>query len=228
MSGRISGRADNVPGHFQGVTLTESARESAESAAGQPLSRHEALVQAFNDGLQVVQSGGWPPWSPMVQTHERGSPFCTDVGCDYSFANSRYQVLVNFEHTQGWPPMVHLRIKAHDKRCVRDWRDMQRVKNEICGTDAEGVELYPAEGRLVDEVNEFHIYVLHPATCFPFGRKSRATATPEAARDEKEIEDGATPWQRSFEDHHNAEGCLPRGQIEWSDWSPGNSDGESA
>lgn len=214
---------------FQGIILTEATRGATEQEATRARSREEALLQAFNDGMQVVQSGGWPPWSPMVQIHERGSPFCADVGCDYSFANSRYQVLVNYEDTQGWPPMVHLRIKAHDKRCVRDWRDMQRIKNEICGTDAEGVELYPAEGRLVDEVNEFHIYVLHPATNFPFGRTARATAPPEAsARDAKgKVIDGA-PWQRSFEDHHNSEGCSPRGQIEWSDWSPANPAGESA
>lgn len=149
-----------------------------------------------------------------------------DLGCDYSFANSRYQVLVNFEHAPGWPPLVHLKIKAHDKRCVRDWRDMQRIKNEICGTEAEGVELYPEEGRLVDEVNEFHIYVLHPAANFPFGRQSRATATPEeSAKDEKGDEIQGRPWQRNFEDHHNAQGCLPKGQIAWSDWSPGNSSG---
>lgn len=208
--------------------MTETARGSAEHKASADQIEHEALVQAFNDGLQVVQAGGWPAWSPLVQTHERGSAFYADVCCDYSFANSRYQVLVNYEDPPGWPPMVHLRIKAHDKRCVRDWRVMQRVKNEICGTDAEGVELYPAEGRLVDEVNEFHIYVLHPAASFPFGRKSRATAAPEQAAEAPLGSDGKSePRQRSFEDHHNADGCLPTGQIEWSDWSPGSPTAES-
>jgi len=206
--------------------LTETTRASTKHEAPHAGSQREALVQAFNDGLRIVQDGGWPPWSPFVQTHARGSRFCDEVGCDYSFANSRYQVLVNYEDAPGWPPMVHLRIKAHDKRCVRDWRDMQRTKNEICGTEAEGVELYPEEGRLVDEVNEFHIYVLHPAASFPFGRRSRATATPEeSARDEKDEEIPGRAWQRDFDDHHNAQGCLPRGQIEWSDWSPENPSG---
>ena len=213
---------------IQGVILTDTAHESTEQNAPQARAQRDELLQAFNDGLQVVHDGGWPAWSPMVQTHERGSPFCADVGCDYSFANSRYQVLVNFDDAPGWPPMVHLRIKAHDKRCVRDWRDMQRIKNEICGTEAEGVELYPEEGRLVDEVNEFHIYVLHPAASFPFGRKSRATATPEESAKDSSGEDvTGRSWQRTFENHHNAHGCLPRGQIEWSDWSAGNPTGEA-
>ena len=206
--------------------LTKSARESTEQNPPRDLAEREELIRAFNDGMQVVRDGGWPAWSPMVQTHERGSDFCTALGCDYSFANSRYQVLVDFEDAPGWPPMVHLRMKAHDKRCVRDWRDMQRIKNEICGTQAEGVELYPEEGRLVDEVNEFHIYVLHPAASFPFGRKSRATATPdESAKDLSGEEITGREWQRNFENHHNADGCSPRGQIEWADWSPGDSSG---
>jgi hypothetical protein len=212
---------------IQGVILTQTRRAPAEQEATKGRTEHEALLQAFRDGFQIVQDGGWPPWSPLVQPHDRDSDFCAEVGCDYSFANSRYQVLVNFEQAPGWPPLVHLRIKAHDKRCVRDWRDMQRIKNEICGTEAEGVELYPEEGRLVDEVNEFHIYVLHPAATFPFGRQSRATATPEqSAKDAKGEEIQGRPWQRTFESHHNAEGCLPRGQIQWSEWSPGNSPGQ--
>ena len=196
----------------QGVMLAEAARGSTEQKATEARAQRDSLLEAFNDGWQVVKDGGWPAWSPMVQTHERGSSFCADVGCDYSFANSRYQVLVSFEAAPGWPPVVHLKIKAHDKRCVRDWRDMQRIKNEICGTEAEGVELYPAEGRLVDEVNEFHIFVLHPATGFPFGHERRATATPEQVdKNNQGNEVGGRPWQRTFEDHHNAEGCLPRG-----------------
>ena len=222
----ITGSAEQVPEKAKGVMLVETTRESTEQNAAPDSARRDRLLEAFKDGLQVVQDGGWPDRSPLVQTHEPGSPFCADVGCDYSFANSRYQVLVTFEPAPGWPPVVHLKIKAHDKRCVRDWRDMQRIKNEICGTEAEGVELYPAEGRLVDEVNEFHIFVLHPATGFPFGHVRRATATPEQAGKDSQGDDvRGRPWQRTFEDHHNAEGCLPRGQIEWPDWSPGKAFG---
>ena len=222
----VTGSAERVPGKTKGVMLVETTRGSTGPNAAEAGARRDGLFEAFKDGLQVVQDGGWPAWSPLVQTHERGSSFCADLGCDYSFANSRYQVLANFEATPGWPPTVHLKIKAHDKRCVRDWRDMQRIKNEICGTEAEGVELYPAEARLVDEVNEFHIFVLHPATGFPFGHQRRATATPEQAEKDSQGNDVlGGPWQRTFEDHHNAESCLPRGQIEWPDWSPGNASG---
>jgi hypothetical protein len=80
----------------------------------------------------------------------------------------------------------------------------------------------------VDEVNEFHIYVLHPEASFPFGRKSRATGTPEeSGKDSGGKDVTGRSWQRTFENHHNAEGCSPRGRIEWSDWSAGNSTGET-
>ena len=203
--------------------MAETVRGSGEVKATEARTERDRLLQAFDEGRQIVLDGGWPAWSAMVLTHEPGSPFYADMACDYSFANSRYQVLVNFEETPGWPPMAHLKIKAHDKRCVRDWRDIQRIKNEICGTEAEGVELYPAEKRLVDEVNEIHIFVLHPATSFPFGCQGRATATPDDSLNDSEgNEVREEPWQRTFEDHHDAEGCLPRGQIDWPDWSPGN------
>ena len=225
-----TGRGDERDGQVSLVpernTLIEPAHNSADPDRNDAGAGRAQLLQAFEDGRQIVEDGGWPVWSPLVLTHELGSPFYAHVGCDYSFANSRYQVLVYFEDTPGWPPTAHLKIKAHDKRCVRDWRDMQRIKNEICGTEAEGVELYPEEGRVVDEVNEFHIFVLHPATNFPFGRQTRATATPGQVEEiNKDKADAGKGWQREFEDHHDADGCLPRGQIGWSDWSPGNSSG---
>lgn len=207
-------------------TLSEATNDSTEFGVTGGGGHRARLLRAFEEGRQQVQAGGWPDWSPLVQVHEPGSPFCIDVGCDYSFANSRYQVLVNFESTPGWPPTAHLKIKPHDKRCVRDWRDMQRVKNEICGTESEGVELYPAESRLVDEVNEFHIFALHPATGFPFGHQKRRTATPEeSSKDSQGNPIDGERWQRRFEDHHNAEGCSPTGQIAWPKWSPGNPGG---
>lgn len=149
-----------------------------------------------------------------------GSELCREMGCDYWFANSRYQVLVKFERAPGWPPLVHLSIKAHDKRCVRDWRDMQRIKNEIVGPEAEGLELYPAESRLMDEANQFHIYCAHPIVNFPFGQQDRTKFTPdeldELHADKPKRE---RPGQRAFEDHHNGDGCSSEGLIQWPKWA---------
>lgn len=62
----------------------------------------------------------------------------------------------------------HLSIKRHDKEPMNDWREMQRIKTELCGAEAEAVQLYPAEERVVDTANQYHLYVLRGER-FPFG-----------------------------------------------------------
>ena len=65
--------------------------------------------------------------------------------------------------------------------------------------------------------------VQHHATGFPFGHERRATATPEQVdRDNQGNDVHGGPWRRTIEDHHNAQECLSRAQIEWPGWSPGN------
>jgi hypothetical protein len=181
----------------------------------------EELIRQFHAGWDVVQGGGWPEWSPFVMTGGPESSVCKKTGFQYWFANSRYQVGVHFPApARGWPPMVHLSIKAHDKRVVHDWRDLQRIKNELVGPEAEGVELYPAESRLMDESNQFHMYCVHPVASFPFGEKGRTVCTPADLEKEfagKPVLERAR--QREFEDHHNGEGCSATGLIEWPDWA---------
>jgi len=201
--------------------MTRKDRRKEEREAQKAIHRREKLMAKFHEGHRIVNAGGWPEWSDFVMTSGPGSQFCRDIGCDAWFANSRYQVLVKFERAKGWPPLVHLSIKANDKRCVRDWRDMQRIKNELVGPEAEGLELYPAESRLMDEANQFHIYCLHPVMDIPVGQTHRTRLTPEELAEEFKDAPEQMPGQRAFEDHHNAEGCLPEGLIQWPGWALG-------
>lgn len=69
-----------------------------------------------------------------------------------------------------WPPMIHLSIKRIDRQPIHDWRDLQEIKNQLCGPECEAVELYPAESRVVDAANQYHLWVLtDPKVFFPFG-----------------------------------------------------------
>lgn len=75
------------------------------------------------------------------------------------------------------PPLVHLSIRRQDREAVRDWRDLQRIKNALVGPECEGVELFPAESRLVDTANQAHLWVVaDPAVRFPFGYSQRLVA----------------------------------------------------
>jgi len=109
------------------------------------------------------------------------------VDTDTVYVNDRYQVNVReAEVSDGWPAMVHLSIKRRDKEPIHDWRDLQTIKNMIVGPEHEAVELYPRESRVVDTVNQYHLWVVkEPGKSFPFGfdygRAVRASAADAAA-----------------------------------------------
>lgn len=81
------------------------------------------------------------------------------------YKNDTYQVEVSRENRT-----FHLSIKRIDRQPCKDWRDFQRIKNELIGPEFEAVELYPAESRLVDGANQYHLWgLLDPKFRFPFG-----------------------------------------------------------
>lgn len=103
----------------------------------------EDFMARFKVGLEEAQR--------MVETVLSGEMFVNDV----------YQV-----HRRGpmmthplMPLVFHLSIKRHDKEPCRDWRDFQQIKNELVGPEHEGVEVFPAESRLVDMANQYHLWV---------------------------------------------------------------------
>ena len=122
---------------------------------------------------------------------------------DEVWMNNKYEALVKRDIKPGeaysgvqegseFPPITYITVKRRgNKDCVRDWRHLQEIKNDICGPEAEGVELYPSESRKVDTANQFHLWVFMPPHGFPFGYAERFVC----GRDEA-IKEGAT--QRPF------------------------------
>lgn len=88
---------------------------------------------------------------------------------DACWINDMYQVNVNEQ-----PGLTHLSIKRIDRAPIHDWRDLQAIKNEICGPEREAVEIYPAESRKVDTANQYHLWVLPAGESLPFGFSIRA------------------------------------------------------
>lgn len=70
------------------------------------------------------------------------------------WVNDTYQVIKRNRGEMYW-----LSIKRLDKEPIHDWRHLQQIKNELVGPDNEGIELYPAESRLVDSSNQYHLWV---------------------------------------------------------------------
>ena len=73
----------------------------------------------------------------------------------------------------------YLSIKTLEKEPIHDWRDLQQIKNELCGEDREALEIYPSEHRLVDTANQYHLWVIPKDAQIPFGFTHREVYTKE-------------------------------------------------
>lgn len=95
-----------------------------------------------------------------------------DAEPDKCWINSRYQVLTRKQPAleKSWPDMIWLSIKRRDRAPIHDWRDLQRIKNDLVGPENEGLELYPAESRVQDGANQYHLWVFaDPKVKVPVG-----------------------------------------------------------
>jgi hypothetical protein len=130
--------------------------------ATQPKASAEALKAKFGH-LDIAKKMSDEDWKTHAQQMNDNDVWLNDT----------YQV--NVTRTKGEPcDLLHLSIKRIDKQPIRAWRDLQQIKNEIVGPEYEGVELFPAESRLADSANQYHIWVIDdPTYRFPFGFQER-------------------------------------------------------
>ena len=182
------------PTHYYGKEMKPKRRVNDVT----PFDRERDVEKAFSVVRRdiakkgdTVEVGVFPPEN--VSSEQPWTPFELAVPADDTpiledrigkpkaiYLNSRYTVFV-YEANTGpeWPPMIHLSIKRNDKEVIRDWRELQRIKNELVGPENEGIELFPAESRLVDTANQYHLFVLvNKDRRFPFGWETRLTMKP--------------------------------------------------
>src|SRR5262252_5066149 len=119
------------------------------------------------------------PWVPLTRATDptTGKHRVLIAGREVQiFKNHRYTVQVR-ELDPVRPdvlPAMEISVRRNDRQPVTDWRDLQRIKNEMAGPECEGVQLFPAETRLVDTANQFYMYaILDPRFRFPFGFRER-------------------------------------------------------
>lgn len=91
------------------------------------------------------------------------------------FQNSHYVVQKRdlFSAELGGKTYYQLSIRTVENDSRHDWREFQRIKNELCGPGYEAVEVYPAESRLVDTSNQFYLWVLPEGDRVRFGFEER-------------------------------------------------------
>lgn len=113
-----------------------------------------------------------PAWTPFVRTGEIVAHPDDGLPDGDIYQNSRYLVIRRECGVAEIGPLIWLSIKSLENDARHDWRDFQRIKNELVGPEAEAVELYPAETRLVDTSNQFHLWCF-PQFRLPFGFDER-------------------------------------------------------
>jgi hypothetical protein len=107
---------------------------------------------------------------PMVQAFNPPVPGVHDE----VWANRIYTAFVlydNEEHSREG--FCHLSIKRRDRDAAHDWRHFQWIKNDVLGPEREAIELYPAESRLVDGANQYHLWVWPAGQRIPLGFEGR-------------------------------------------------------
>jgi len=115
------------------------------------------------------------PWTPFQRSETTGDDLGYARRPDVIMMNSRYQVSMWAFQDERFGAMVHLSIKTHDRQARHDWRDLQRIKNELCGPECDAIEVYPAESKLVDAANQYHLFVFRDFK-LPFGFQTRLVA----------------------------------------------------
>jgi hypothetical protein len=72
----------------------------------------------------------------------------------------------------GWPVVVHIAIQKRGmgRMGVDRWDVFMEIKNQIIGKNCEAVEIYPAEDRLRNRANMYHLWgFADPDFRLPFG-----------------------------------------------------------
>jgi hypothetical protein len=109
-----------------------------------------------------VFGGRTPSLHEKLQWIEQSVQHVTSL---QAFTNDLY-----FIRVERRDAFFQVNIQRHDGQPCREWRHLQQIKNELFGPKHEAVELYPAEDRLVDISNEYHLWVhADPSYRFPIG-----------------------------------------------------------
>ena len=112
------------------------------------------------------------------------------------YKNDKFQVTVRDmgrPFGANAPAMLWLSIKRLNKEPITDWRTLQEVKNALLSPEHEAVELYPAESRVTDTANQYHLFAFRDSrNRWPFGftdGKKLYTASPESGAKQRAKED---------------------------------------
>jgi hypothetical protein len=117
-------------------------------------------------GLRKVK--GWIH-KPSPKARKYGFGWCNELNEALVDEKLNYCVMIRQVETE-WGTVEHACIR-NTKSTDIPWAEKQRIKNEVFGSDACAIEVYPDESKLVDAANMYHIWILPKGFQLPFGLK---------------------------------------------------------
>lgn len=101
----------------------------------------------------------WTDFQQVYPAREDGTRVDLERGETY-WRNSFYLVFrKELEPDIGLQGSVLLRIRHNQDKAVRDWKHLQRIKNELAGSEREATEIFPPQSMLTSMDNEHHLFV---------------------------------------------------------------------
>lgn len=140
-------------------------------------------------GLRLIKLG----WRKLVLVNNpmlNGEPYPLSEG-ETIWENNLY-VVNKYVNSSGEVGRISLYRK--DNKTVRDWRHLQRIKNEIAGGESWFAEIYPAQSKLVDLGNTYHLIRL----------TGHAVSELKGFSDKRQVSDELS-WQRRFDSTEDME-----------------------
>jgi len=106
------------------------------------------------------------PWNDFVDVTEMSHERHVELGGtkerlpDKVFQNNKYIVQCFLGRTKLGIPVTKAMIRRSDAQPLRSWQEMQRIKNEVFGEEAEAFEMYPKVSELTDVANLYWMWVI--------------------------------------------------------------------
>ena len=152
--------------------MTRRKRTAPTPPQWRPLERGRAVPKQPEEIAEMVamavRSG-----IPEEEAIRRVAEAIDAAARDEIWLNDRYVVHLDRDPfvtgTAGLEGSLHISVRRTDRKAVHDWRDLQRIKDQLAGPDREAIEVYPAASRLVDTANQFHLWVLPEGEHVPYG-----------------------------------------------------------
>ena len=101
----------------------------------------------------------WTEFEKVYPMQQDGTPVELEEGEQY-WRNSFYLVLVKeLDPSEGMTGAVRLDIRHNQDKAIREWKHLQRIKNELVGEEREGMEIFPPQSMIADMSNTHHLFV---------------------------------------------------------------------